>query len=79
MMSESAFIGIGSNPEGPDLPLGLGMKLAQDPAAMDAFSNMTNAQRGAMIDYIQGSTTGNEAKARIAGAIRQLRNGQTTF
>ncbi len=73
------FIGIGKNPNGPDLPLGLGMELAQNPKAMNAFGTMTNEQKAALISHIQGATTGEEAKQRIAEAIHKLNNNQTQF
>ena len=31
--------------DGPDVPLGFGMALAQNPDAMDVFSGLTEAQR----------------------------------
>lgn len=78
-MSGTNFIGTGHNPEGPDLPLGLGMQLAQNPKAMDAFGSMTNAQKAAMIGYIQGAATGGEAKERIADAVYRLHNNRIQF
>ena len=78
-MEYNNFIGIGTNPDGPDLPLGLGMELAQNPKAMNAFGAMTKAEKAAMIRHIQGATTGEDAKARITGAVNQLSNGQVSF
>ena len=78
-MHQSNFIGIGHNPEGPDLPLGLGMRLAQDPQAMDTFSNMNNEQKTALISYLQRSNTGEEALDRMASAVKLLHNNHVTF
>ncbi|MCL2055992.1 MAG: hypothetical protein FWH02_02090 [Oscillospiraceae bacterium] len=78
-MNQSNFIGMGNNPEEPDLPLGLGMRLAQDPKAMDTFSNMTNEQKSALISYLQRSGTGDEALSRMADAVNLLHNNQVTF
>lgn len=35
---------------GPDIPLGFGMALAQNPEAMDVFSGLTAAQRQQVLD-----------------------------
>ena len=70
------FIGIGRNLNGPDLPLGLGMQLAQDPKAMDAFGRMSKAQRSGLISYIQGAKTGSEAQSRIAETVNKLSENQ---
>lgn len=70
----SNFIGTGKNPnhDEPDLPLGLGMELAQSPTAMDAFGRLTGLQKTEMIRHIQASSNGNEAKERITQAVRSL-------
>ncbi|MCL2034916.1 MAG: YdeI/OmpD-associated family protein [Oscillospiraceae bacterium] len=68
----SNFIGTGHNPDGPDLPLGLGMQLAQNPKAMKAFGKMTNMEKSKMIAHIQASKTGDEAKTRLAQAVHDL-------
>ncbi len=79
MITNSPFIGIGHNPEGPDLPLGLGMQLAQEPAAMNTFGQLSQGEKTALISYIQSCTSGEDAQNRIADVIHQLRNNQTTF
>lgn len=76
---DNNFIGIGKNPDGPDLPLGLGMELAQNPKAMNAFGRMSKSEKASMIRHIQGAATGEDAKNRISGAIQQLNNNQTQF
>ena len=75
-MERSTFIGTGRNPKGPDLPLGLGMQLAQNPQAMRAFGRMSSAQKSELIAYLQGASTGQDAQTRMGEAIRRLsKNG----
>lgn len=78
-MNGSTFIGIGKNPEGKDLPLGLGMHLAQDPKALDTFSNLSQQQRDSIITHIQSCTTSEDARARIAQVVDGLKNGNSFF
>ena len=72
-MSDNTFIGMGRNPHGPDLPLGMGMRLMQDPQAREAFGRLTRAKQTDLIDYVQGGSTGDEAKTRMEEAIDRLR------
>lgn len=78
-MENNNFIGIGKNPGGPDLPLGLGMKLAQDPQAMTAFGGMTNTQKTSLISYLQSCETGEEAESRMSDTVERLHNNQISF
>lgn len=78
-MQHNEFIGMGHNPNGPDLPEGLGMNLAQNPRALDTFAAMNNTEKTAMISFIQGGTTGDEARARMNEAIARLNQHQTMF
>ena len=68
------FIGTGSNPEGPDLPLGFGMRLAQDPRALDIYGGLSAVQREKVIQYVQMSSDGEDAANRVAGAVLGLRD-----
>ena len=79
MAQHEPFIGIGHNPEGPDLPLGLGMQLAQEPAAITAFGNMTEAQKESVVRYIQSCATGEDAKTRIDTVVERLKTGDIGF
>ena len=78
-MYQSNFIGIGPNPNGLDLPLGLGMELAQEPRAMEAFGRMSQTQKDAMIRHIQGAVTGEDARRRIDEAVAGLRDKNSHF
>lgn len=75
-VNDSTFIGMGTNPEGPDLPQGFGMQLSQNPKALNAFAKMPNDQKNALIRGMQGATTGEDAAARMANAIEQLTNNE---
>ena len=79
MAPQEPFIGVGHNPEGPHLPLGLGMQLAQAPDAITTFGKMTPAQKQSVVRYIQSCATGEDAKARIVTAAQRLKRGDTGF
>ena len=72
-MAQQPFIGVGHNPEGPDLPLGFGMHLAQEPDAVASFGRLSKDGRTKVIQYVQGAATGAEAKARVLGAVEGLK------
>lgn len=78
-MQNSNFIGMGPNSDGPDIPMGLGMRLAQDPRAMTAFSGMSNQQKEAMIGYLQSGATGEATEALMEDVLNRLRNNQLQF
>lgn len=79
MNTNVPFVGVGKNPQGKDLPLGFGMRLAQSPEAMNTFGGLTQAKRDAIVDYIQGCTTSDDAKKRIATVVTGLKEGKTDF
>ncbi|MBC8569359.1 hypothetical protein [Zongyangia hominis] len=56
----------------PDLPVGFGMALAQDTAAMDRFAHLPEQEKENIIRDIQSSRTGPEAKAKIHDAVARL-------
>ena len=74
-MKDNVHLGMGKNPRGKDLPLGLAMELASEPAALDRFTELTQDGRDAIVTYIQSSNTGDDAKMRIRKAIQSLKNG----
>lgn len=57
------------------LPVGLGMKLALDMDAMTNFVNLPDNNKKQLVDYIEGSVTGEEAKNRVTEVVRNLHNG----
>ena len=71
------YIGMGSSPDGIDLPLGLSMGLSMHPKAAETFGKMNADEKQAAIRYVQSGSTGEEAKRRIKSAISQLSEGQT--
>ena len=73
------FIGVGKNPEGKDLPLGLGMRLAQTPEAMDTYGQLSQGQRDLIVEYIKGCTSSEDARKRISEVVMGLKNGQSSF
>lgn len=57
------------------LPVGLGMRLALDMDAMKNFVNLSDQSKKQLVDYIEGSTTGDEAKSRVTEVVRNLHSG----
>jgi hypothetical protein len=60
---------------GNQLPEGLGFRLALDMDAMKNFVNLSDQGKEQVVDYIKGSTTGDEAKNRVTEVVRNLHNG----
>ncbi len=60
---------------GNQLPEGLGFRLALDMEAMKNFANLSDQGKEQVVDYIKGSTTGDEAKNRVTEVVRNLHNG----
>ncbi len=63
----------------PDMPLGLGMKLAQDIEAMSFFGSLNNMEKTNIINYIQSSTTGPEAAERVGTTVNMLKEHRSDF
>ena len=57
------------------LPVGLGMRLALDMDAMKNFVNLSDQSKKQLVDYIEGSSTGDEAKNRVTEVVRNLHTG----
>jgi len=68
------YTGIGINPDGPDLPLGFGMRLAESSEAVKNYAAMNKDEQTRLIKYIQGGETGDEAARRIAAALNGLQS-----
>jgi len=75
------FIGMGHNPNPnvPDIPMGLGMGLFQEPQARSCFESLDDGEKTRLIGFIQSSATGEDAKQKIGTAIENLKNGDKSF
>lgn len=58
---------------GIDLPLGLGIQLAQDSRMLETYAAMPEAEKRSMVNYIRASQTGAETAARVEETINELR------
>ncbi|HKL78803.1 MAG TPA: hypothetical protein VJ888_00045 [Mobilitalea sp.] len=59
------------------LPEGLGFRLAMDMRAMTNFVNLSEDKKQELINYIQGSTTGTEAKNRVTEVVSSLHSSNS--
>ena len=75
----NTFIGMGNNPDGLDMPMGLGMKLTMHPKAHETFGKMNTAEKRDTIQYVQSGLTGEDAKRRIENVIRRMEQGETSI
>jgi len=57
------------------IPVGLGMRLALDLKAMTNFANLPDEKKRELINYIESSATGEEAKVRVTEVVSSLHNG----
>ncbi len=81
-MSRNNFIGLGHNPNPnvPDIPEGFGAALSNEPKALKGFENLSDAQKTAMIEYIQSNNaTGNDARIKINDAVNKLKKQTFEF
>lgn len=72
-MENRTFIGMGNNPDGPDLPTGFSMNLGQEPQAIANYGKLTKDQQASIIRYIQDCVTGDDARNRIEHAVHCLK------
>lgn len=56
------------------IPIGFSMSLAQNPTALNNYSNLSNEEREKINAQIASSTTGPEAKTIIQNIISNLEN-----
>lgn len=70
---------MGKKKPGADMPIGLMMSLAQHQNAMKNFSLLGDEGQKSVIQYIQNSVTGEEAKNRIQNAVKNLEQGNSGF
>ncbi len=59
------------------IPEGLGFRLALDMQAMTNFVNLSETRKQELIDYIKGSTTGDEARNRVSEVVSNLHKGNS--
>ena len=57
------------------LPEGLGFSLALDVTAMTNFVQLSDSKKEEIVQYIQSSSTGDEAKYRVTEVVGKLREG----
>lgn len=57
------------------LPEGLGMRLALDMQAMTNFVNLPDQSKQQMVDYIKGSSSGDDARNRVSEVVSNLHSG----
>ncbi len=62
-----------------ELPVGFGMSLAMNKQAMDYYSKLSYTNQQKIVNYIQNSNTGFEAKDRINSAVSNLSLGDISF
>ncbi len=67
--------GPGNMGQGSDLPVGLGMRLKEEPLAMERFNAMAEDEKLNILKYVESGTDGEDAKRRIEHAIKSLREG----
>ena len=79
MDHQGVFIGMGNNPDGPDLPIGFSMQLAQEPQAVTNFGKLSKEQQASLIHYMQSGSSGEDAEMRITQAVEGLKNGNPHF
>ena len=56
----------------PDIPTGLGMRLAMNEPAMTNFGRLDNYQKRRVIDYVESAVSGPDALKRVETAVREL-------
>jgi len=59
------------------IPVGLGMRLALDTEAMTNFANLSESRKRELVNYIQSSTSGQDAKNRVTEVVNSLHSGES--
>lgn len=78
-MHKDHFVGMGNNPNGPDLPLGFGMQMEGTPRALETYAGLTREEKESVIRYVQSGTTGEEALEKITSAVKKLEEEDKSF
>jgi hypothetical protein len=63
----------------PDMPVGLGMSLAQNNKAFSYFGSLSESDKAKVINYVKGSSTGEQAKSRVQDAVNMLSENRNDF
>lgn len=63
--------------EAPNMPLGFTLSLSYDLDAMHTFNNLPEEDQRATVNYIQESTSGEDAKLRIEEVVSTLHEGNS--
>ena len=63
----------------PEIPTGLMSRMAHSTRAMDGFFSLDDSRRDALVQYIQGAQTGEEAKSRMEEAVEALEQADSPF
>lgn len=59
------------------IPEGLGFRLAMDMKAMTNFVNLSDEKKQQVVNYIQGSSTGDDAQNRVTEVVSTLHEGNS--
>jgi uncharacterized protein YdeI (YjbR/CyaY-like superfamily) len=59
------------------LPEGLGFRLALDMQAMTNFVNLPKDRKEQLVNYIQSSTSGDDARNRVSEVVSNLHKGDS--
>ncbi len=62
-----------------EMPIGLAMSLGMNEFAMDFYSGLDTNTRDRIKKYVQNSSTGDEAKAKIHTAVKNLEKHDLNF
>ena len=79
MDHQGVFIGMGNNPDGPDLPVGFSMQIAQEPQAVAAYGRLSKEQQASVIRFMQSCQNGEDAETRVNQVVQQLKDGNIDF
>lgn len=63
----------------PEMPSGLMSRMAHHTRAMDGFFSLDKSQQKALVRYIQGAESGDEAKSRIEETVEALEAADYPF
>jgi hypothetical protein len=61
------------------IPEGLGFRLALDMTAMTNYVNLSEEGKKRVVDYIQSSTSGDDARNRVTQVVSDLHKGNSFY